>query len=218
MTKIHDPYIDPHTGLLRNLVGAKTKIDLDTAEVDLSLSRLAELLENPPPPTGDLDELQAIHYHLFRDVYDWAGELRTVDIWKNTIGSTAFQSRTAIPIGVNYVAQQLRDENMLHGLNRQQFIDRLAVHYDELNYAHPFREGNGRTQRIFWSRIAADAGWHLDWRRTSGTENDTACSRAMEHGDLTLLQHMFTRVVQAPIEIPGNATVQRAEQISRLSL
>lgn len=55
---------------------------------------------------------------------------------------------------------ELTAEAYLKGLDRATFIARLAKHYDQLNYVRPFREGNGRTQRTFWDRIAR---WYLDW-------------------------------------------------------
>jgi cell filamentation protein len=56
----------------------------------------------------------------------------------------------------------------------------LAYRGDAVNHIHPFREGNGRTQRVFWSQIAVDAGWRLDWRNVTGEVNDDACRIAAE--------------------------------------
>lgn len=95
-TEFVDPYLDPETGLLRNKVGARTKVALEEAEGDLSFARLIQFMDHPVKPTGDLDELRSIHRHLFQDVYDWAGELRTVDIRKNVEGGfTAIYFREA---------------------------------------------------------------------------------------------------------------------------
>ncbi len=68
-----DPYLDPETGILRNLAGARTKASLEDAEGSLSFARPVQLMDRPPQPTGDLAELRAIHRHLFQDLYDWAG-------------------------------------------------------------------------------------------------------------------------------------------------
>jgi cell filamentation protein len=68
-----DPYLDPETGVLRNLIGARTKKSLEDAEGSLSFARLVQLMDRPPKPTGDLTELRAIHRHLFQDLYDWPG-------------------------------------------------------------------------------------------------------------------------------------------------
>jgi cell filamentation protein len=78
-----NPYLDPETGILRNLVGARTKGSLGDAEGSLSFARLVQLMDRPAKPTGDLTELRAIHRNLFQDLYDWAGQIRTVDIRKN---------------------------------------------------------------------------------------------------------------------------------------
>jgi cell filamentation protein len=85
-----DPYLDPETGILRNLIGARTKKSLDDAEGSLSFTRLVQLMDHPPEPTGDLAELRAVHRHLFQDLYDWAGQLRTVDIRKHIEGAEFF--------------------------------------------------------------------------------------------------------------------------------
>lgn len=72
-TEFSDPYLDPETGILRNIIGARTQIALDEAEGDLSFARLLQLMDHPPRATGDLEELRAIHRYLFQDVYPWAG-------------------------------------------------------------------------------------------------------------------------------------------------
>lgn len=74
--------MDPSTGILRNLVGAQTWGELRRREDVRVEARVIELLTRPVPQTFDLDHLQALHRHLFQDVYPWAGELRTVDMGK----------------------------------------------------------------------------------------------------------------------------------------
>lgn len=98
-------------------------------------------------------------------------------------------------------------------MGRERFVERLAHHYDALNYVHPFWEGNGRTQRVFWSRVARDAGWWLDWRLTGSERNDTASRVAAERGDLAPLRQMLDDVVTAstPPARPG-AQARRAGQ------
>ncbi|MCS5511355.1 Fic family protein [Curtobacterium flaccumfaciens pv. betae] len=125
---------------------------------------MLELLEYPPPATGDLDELRAIHSKLFSDVYDWAGEVRTVDMRMNVAGAEFFLPASMIGRSAGYAADELRADNTLRGMDRDRFVMRLAHHYDQFNYIHPFREGNGRTQRVFWDRVSHDAGYTLDWR------------------------------------------------------
>ena len=190
-----DPYLDPDTGLLRNLTSARTQAQLEAAEGALVVARALQLGDHPVQATGNLDEFRAIHRQLFQDVYAWAGEVRTVDLRKNIDTAEHFLSVGAIDRGSMFAADELRQDKMLRGMHRKQFIDRLSHHYDQWNYIHPFREGNGRTQRVFWSRIAVDAGWQLDWRPLPGAVNDAACRTAAELGDLGPLRSMFNRAV-----------------------
>jgi cell filamentation protein len=190
-----DPYLDPETGILRNLVGARTRDSLDDAEGSLSFARLVQLMDRPPKPTSDLVELRAIHRHLFQDLYDWAGQIRTVDIRKNVEGAEFFLPSGMIERASVFAAGELHSENALRGLGRGHFIDRLAYHYDQVNYIHPFREGNGRVQRVFWNRIALAAGWQLDWRPVHGDVNDRASRAASDQRDLGPLRAMFDQIV-----------------------
>lgn len=213
LAEVVDPYLDPDTGLLRNLVGARTQGALDLAEGDLTYLRAVELQERPVRATGDLDEFRAIHRQLFQDVYPWAGEVRTVDLRKNVAGAEHFLSVGAIDRGSMFAADELRADNMLRGMNRDQFIDRLSYHYDQWNYVHPFREGNGRTQRVFWNRVAADAGWQLDWRPIQGAVNDAACRAAAERRDFGPMRLMFDQVVS-----PAGSTPDPTSTLERLAL
>jgi cell filamentation protein len=212
-----DPYLDPTTGLLRNRVGADTKVALDKAEGDLSFARMLQLMDHPPRPSGDLAELQEIHRQLFQDVYAWAGELRTVDIRKNTEGAEFFLPVSMIERASMFATDELRSENMLKGLSREQFVDRLAYHYDQVNYIHPFREGNGRTQRVFWNRIARDAGWQLDWRSVHGRTNDEASRVASEKRDFGPLRAMFDQITTKAMPATERDAAWLAAEHARLS-
>jgi hypothetical protein len=108
-----DPYLDPETGILRNLAGARTKAALDDAEASLSFARLVQLMDRPPKPTGDLTELRATHRHLFQDLYDWAGQVRTVDIRKNVEGAGFFLPSGMIERASAFAAGELHADNML---------------------------------------------------------------------------------------------------------
>ena len=90
MAEFVDPYLDPETGLLRNLVGAREHATLVAAEGALVFARAIQVLDKPPRPTGDLTELRAIHRFLFQDLFDWAGQIRTVDIRKKAENSEFF--------------------------------------------------------------------------------------------------------------------------------
>lgn len=174
-------------------------------------------MERPPKASGDLDELRAVHRHLFQDLYEWAGEVRTVDISKSHEGADFFLPVSMISRAANYAADELRADNNVQGLDRDRFIDRLAHHYDQFNYIHPFREGNGRTQRVFWNRVARDANWQLDWREVHGWTNDRACRVARQQRDFGPLREMFDQIVtEAPLPAERDAAWQASER-ARLS-
>lgn len=106
----------------------------------------------------DADGYRALHKHLFQDLYDWAGEDRTVDIGK---GGILFAHAPYVANALAAVFKDLVGQSHLKGLPREEFFDRLGHHLNELNAAHPFREGNGRTMRHHAAQIARDAGHSL---------------------------------------------------------
>ncbi|WP_245741699.1 Fic/DOC family protein [Herbiconiux ginsengi] len=197
MAEFVDPYLEPTSGILRNRLGIATLQALDVAEADLVEARRAQMIGRAVKVTGDLRQLQSIYGQLFQDVYEWAGQLRTVDIRKGTDPAAEFfMPVSRLESGAGFAFAELAEEHQLHGLDRDRFVARLAHHYDQVNYLHPFREGNGRTQRIFWTQIAAGAGFDLDWSRVTGAENNQASRAGMERQDLGELRAIFDRIVQ----------------------
>lgn len=190
-----DPYIDESTGLLKNQLGATSTDEFEELEPQIVFANELELESIDISRTNDLNEVLLIHKQLFAGVYEWAGQIRTVDIKKNTGSAEYFLLFEKILSAANYVFAELAKENHLKDLGREDFIKRLAHHYDQLNYIHPFREGNGRVQRIFWTRVAHDAGYEIDWSAVVGDENDEASRLAAEEMDLSALEEMFSRIV-----------------------
>lgn len=114
-------------------------------ERKLTMLRLDELFQNPVRGDFDLKHLQNIHKFIFQDLYSWAGEIRVVDIAKGNM----FCNALFIEEQANLIFSNLKKENYLTGLTQEAFIKRLAYYFAEINALHPFREGNGRTQREF---------------------------------------------------------------------
>lgn len=192
-----DPYFDEDIDDLRNILGAKSSKELRELEPQIVFANELELESVSIPRTNDLTEVLLIHKQLFKGVYDWAGQARTVDIKKNTNDAEYFLIVSKINDAANYVFNEFSKEDYLQDLPIEVFIRRLAYFYDQLNYIHPFREGNGRVQRVFWSRVAKDAGYEIDWSLTVGDENDEASRLAMEQMDLSKLEAMFKKIVKA---------------------
>jgi cell filamentation protein len=159
-----DPYIDPATGVLRNLLGIADEAAIEQAEADIVATRSYELSKSPLKGHFDLTHLQAIHRHLFGDLYDWAGQLRIIDISK---GSTRFAHHGHIESAAAPIFRQLAEEKHLAGLGPVAFSERAAYYLGELNALHPFREGNGRAQREFISHLAHAEGYYIAWENIS---------------------------------------------------
>lgn len=158
-------YCHPGSDVLINKLGLSDEAALEAAEIKLSLARIEHF--NPDFNNISLSALRDIHRFLFQDVYEWACELRSVDISK---GSTRFANVSRVEPEAEKLFQQLAQENYLVGLPREQFVARLAHYYCELNVVHPFRDGNGRAQRVLFEVIGANAGYTLDWELISCAE------------------------------------------------
>jgi cell filamentation protein len=155
-----DVYCIPGTAVLKNKAGITDQDQLDEYEGDFTAIRLLELTQNPVEGSFDLAHLCKIHQYLFQDVYEWAGEVRTVDIIR---GDSRFCNVRHIQSYSNTVFSALAAEKYLVSLEPKVFAHRLAHYLSEINAIHPFREGNGRVQRLFISQLAEQAGYSLDY-------------------------------------------------------
>ena len=182
-----DTYCYPGTDVLRNKAEITNAEDLDAYEGELATLRSIEILENPIADQFDLTHLQRIHLALFQDVYDWAGKIRTVDISR---GNSRFANVRFIESAANDIFNKLARENWLNGLDSNSLSKRLAHYLSEINALHPFREGNGRVQRIFISQLSQSVGYQLDY---SDLEQEQIY-RAMElafNGDESILADLI---------------------------
>lgn len=187
---MHDPYVDPASGCLRNRLGIIDRIELQNAERSASLLREQSIRMHGLPGSYDLPHLQTFHRTIFQDVYPWAGEIRTCELAR----THPFCRPEYIEEQATQLLSNLAGEEHLRGLERADFVDRLTHYFSEINAIHPFREGNGRTQRIFFEQLARDAGFVLDWSLTTEHENVEACVAAIE-GDTERLKSLLEVVV-----------------------
>jgi cell filamentation protein len=185
-----DPYVDPVSGILRNHLGLTDRDVLHEFEDDVSTAALADLKVRPLAGRFDLTHLQAFHRRIFGKVYPWAGEIRTVAIAKTDM----FCLPQHIEPYSREVFGSLAAENHLRGLARKQFVERLTHFFAEVNAIHPFREGNGRSQRAFFHQLARQAGWPIDWTGLDADENVEA-SIASLRGDNAPLRTLLDGLV-----------------------
>lgn len=151
-------YTDPATGVLRNLQDVTDPEVLLFVESGAVTKRLQELYENPIKIKG-IDSLFEIHKHLFQDIYAWAGKKRTVEISK---GGKQFFPTTYFNNAFMHIEQLIVDFKKIPQDNKRHLAEKLAEILDNVNYLHPFREGNGRVQREFLRLLALEKGLTLN--------------------------------------------------------
>ena len=147
-------YTDPKTGLLRNLQDITDPEVLLFVESGAVTKRLQELYENPIKIKG-IDSLFAIHKHLFQDIYTWAGKKRIVEISKDR---KQFFPTTHFDNALRYIDHLVTEFKKIPKDNKKNLAEKLAEILDNVNYLHPFREGNGRAQREFLRMLAIEKG------------------------------------------------------------
>lgn len=138
-----DPYLYPGTKILRNRLGLTDPARLDAFERMMTAQRI---IEGAPSGRFDLDHLRAIHRHLFQDVYDWAGELRATELAK---GGQQFMTRALIAQGMADVTRLIAAILRRPDWPLRDFGAEAGRIIGDVNFLHPFREGNGRTQLQF---------------------------------------------------------------------
>jgi cell filamentation protein len=198
-----DPYSYPGTNVLRNLPGIKDPEQLAEFEYDMASLREIQQTENPIRGYFDLKHLQGIHKELFKDVYDWAGEIRTVGISK---GGSSFAPPALIEqYGNSTVFADLKKDNFLQGMEKEKLVERLSHHFSEINALHPFREGNGRATRVFITELVKQTGHSIDFDNVDPNAWIKA-SRASFVGQMGPIQDIFRD------NITSNQELDRSEE------
>lgn len=195
-------YLHSGTNVLRN------KDDITSPEAWLAMEKIYTLSRAAALPELDfhqgllVDHVRAIHFHLFQDCYEWAGEFRNVDMGKDNPfhpeGVSVFCRHEDIPDMVaeaqTFVSYLLEEAP---NLSMEDKITMLAQIHSTLNYAHPFREGNGRSTRVFMDAIAEQAGIDLNFGSITSRVIEFASQLSMRHpnyADHRVFQKMYARI------------------------
>lgn len=184
-----DPYLYPGIPVLKNKLEIHEANRLAQAEMAFTALRAATITLGPP--MMGLPHLCAIHETLFQDIYPWAGELREMDIYKD---DTPFCHFAYIEKEGNALMQALEDEAYLVDLPLDALCKKLAHYYTDINQLHPFREGNGRAQRIFFEQLIIHAGYDIQWSKV-GQVRWLEANKAAVFGDEKPLTEIFKKVV-----------------------
>lgn len=163
-----DPIQDgcyPGTAVLVNKFDIREEAKLNEVEAVLVSARSAEWTNQPRADSFDFAHYKAVHRFLFSDLYDWAGQIRKVNISKK---GTDFCPAADIVQQGKLVFDRLKQQNYFKGLPHGPFVDEITEFYCATNYLHPFREGNGRTQRAFLAQLIRSAGYDINWSDMDG--------------------------------------------------
>ena len=157
-------YCYPDTSVLKNHFGLRDAVHLKKIEADISVIRQNDLLEHPIAGRFTAAHLCTIHRYLFGDVYSFAGRFRREDIMK---GRTRFLAHQQISEKLKMLLEELHSENLLKNTPTEKFLQCVAYYFAELNYIHPFQEGNGRATREFTRQLFLLNGYEVDWGAVS---------------------------------------------------
>lgn len=158
-----DDYFIPGTTVLRNKFNETDPAQLSAKEELAAQIRLVELAADPVSATFDYDHMKAIHRHIFQDVYEWAGEERVGPVgFMSKEGHSYYPGGPSLTAAAEAEYAKLARKDLLRGLDKGQFVDELAERWGELNVIHSFREGNTRTQFVYFSQLAEQAGYRID--------------------------------------------------------
>ena len=150
----------PGTTVLVNKLGIQDEETLNKTEALMTYINGAKLEENPLVGEFDFPHYKAIHRFLFSELYDWAGEVRSVDISKK---GTVFCPAAEIEERAEQIFKRLKAHNLFIHLPKDTFVDEITDFYCVTNALHPFREGNGRTQRAFLTQLIRNAGYSINF-------------------------------------------------------
>lgn len=184
------------TNVLKNRFGLRDGAKLRAVEADISLIRQNELLKHPIQGRFTMNHLCKIHRYLLDDIYPFAGHFRREDIMK---GTTRFLNHTDIPRKLSELLSQLRNERWLEGLSFDELVERSAYYFAELNYIHPFREGNGRAIREFMRLLFLRNGYEVNWAAVPAEVLLDAMEKSVF--DTGRLQNVLSKSLSAITEI-----------------
>ena len=186
----HDNYCYRNSDVLINLLDIRDADALDEAEAEFTAERY-RTYEPSQLPLCDFsfDHLKHLHYHLFQDLYEWAGQTRDVDISK---GATRFCSWTRIEPEANKLFRAI--PALADCQQHDELIEKVANLFCELNLLHPFREGNGRVLRFFFEEMLYTIGYDVTWPKISQQDWIDA-NIAGVHLNLNLLKVIFSQAI-----------------------
>ena len=173
---------------LINKLDIRDEKQLAVIESHITLAKISILQQSPINGNFDFAHYKAIHKFIFEDLYDWAGTTRTINLSKK---GTTFVNSEDIQEIATACFERLKKQNYFKGLDKSIFVEKMTDFYCVTNLLHPFREGNGRTQRVFLSQLAYNAGYEMDFSAINTEELMIATIHAANGIDSYLKEVLF---------------------------
>lgn len=198
MRKVWADYLQPN-GTLRNLLGITNAATLQKIEYKISTQQQQALIQNQYRlPNGQqltgrkIEEMKLINAYLLDQIYDWAGHYREVDFNKTANGVVTFFHPVALFGNAELDIQRQLDDYAQLPDDREKIAQALGSLVTEINMFHPFREGNGRTTRLFTAVLARQHGFEINYTQ----EQQAAYMRASVADDAALMGQVFLAVLE----------------------
>lgn len=148
------------TACLINKLGIRDELEFAKAEAAITFAKASLLEQTPIDGIFDFDHYKAIHRFLFEDLFEWAGQIRTIDFSKK---GTIFVPANDIESIALPCFSKIAAQNYFKDDNFSVFVDKITELYCDINLLHPFREGNGRTQRAFFTQLIRFSGYDINF-------------------------------------------------------
>ena len=181
----------PGTSVLVNKLGIQNQAQLDENETLIVGVKTLQFELAPFPEPLDFNYYKRLHQFLFDGLYDWAGTVRSIDLSKR---HTRFCAASEIESLAERMFARVEQMDYFRGLPREDFINELTDFYASVNYLHPFREGNGRAQRLYFRQLVQRAGYKLDFASVDSDRMMIATIHAVSGVEETL-HNLFEEIV-----------------------
>lgn len=160
-----DPYLYPHTDILKNLADIRNREMLSCMEAEYTSIRLAELVTGESVSRFDFAALCNVHHYIFQDIYEWAGKIRVINIEKSepALGGISIEYSDCFDIikDATYVLDKM-DQYTWEKAPIDEVSKKFSEYLAELWKVHPYREGNTRTIITFCSQFIESKGFYID--------------------------------------------------------
>ncbi len=190
----HEDFFERYL-LEHNLLGISSLKTLYQAEKEITLQKSLMLEKEPIGAGFSYEHLKKIHHFLFEDIYDFAGRDRCeLGIEFLGKGKSRFILGSEIPKWSEIIFNELEQKCFFTNYSESMLLEGVVMLFADINALHPFREGNGRVQRIFIKQLVQTLGYDLDFSKVSQLENEYASKEAM-FNRLDKMHAMFQKIL-----------------------